>query len=155
MTNPTPDPLDAGAHVVPPRGAEDDRSLGEIFSDVANDLSTLIKQEMELAKTEMSEKVALIGRSVAAVAIGGAIALLGGLALLAAVITGLEALLATFLPTGVAVWLSPLIVGGILTFLGYSRSQKALATLRSEGVVPRQTTQSLQENTQWLKEKIS
>jgi hypothetical protein len=96
-----------------------------------------------------------VGRNVGAIAIGGAIALLGGLALLAAVITGLAALLDTFLPTGVAAFLSPLLVGGALAFYGYSRIQTALAALRNEGLAPIQTKETLQENTQWIKARIS
>jgi hypothetical protein len=132
-----------------------DQSLGALIRELTRELSLLFHQEVELAKTEMSEKAALVGRNLGAVAFGGAVALLGGLALLAAVITGLGALLDTFLPAGVAVWLSPLLVGAALTFYGYSRIQTALTTLRHEGVVPKQTTQTLQENTQWLKAKIS
>jgi hypothetical protein len=135
--------------------ARPDQSLGALIRELTREISLLFHQEVALAKTEMSEKAALVGRNVGALAFGGAIALLGGLALLAAVITGLGALLQTFLPTGVAVWLSPLLVGGALAFYGYSRIQTALATLRHEGVVPKQTTETLQENTQWLKAKIS
>jgi len=40
----------------------DERSLGEIVSDVATDLSTLIKQEMDLAKTEMKQEAAKAGK---------------------------------------------------------------------------------------------
>ena len=135
--------------------AKPEQSLGALIRELTREVSLLLHQEVELAKTEMSEKAALVGRSVAAIALGGAVALLGGLALLAAVITGLGALLDTFLPTGVAVWLSPLLVGAALAFYGYSRIQTALATLRHEGVAPKQTTQTLQENRQWLKAKIS
>ena len=135
--------------------ARTDQSLGALIRELTREVALLFHQEVELAKTELSEKAALVGRSAAAIALGGAIALLGGLALLLAVIAGLGALLDTFLPTGVAVWLSPLLVGAALSFYGYSRIQTALATLRHEGLVPKQTTQTLQENTQWLKAKIS
>jgi hypothetical protein len=56
---------------------------------------------------------------------------------------------------GVAVWLAPLIVGGILAAVGYSLVKKALETLKRESLTPEKTTQSLQENKAWLKEKIS
>jgi hypothetical protein len=132
-----------------------DQSLGALIRDLTREISLLFHQEVELAKTELSEKASLAGRSVGAIALGGAIALLGGLALLAAVVTGLGAILDTFLPTGLAAFLSPLVVGAALAFFGYTRIQTALATLRREGLVPKQTTESLQENTQWLKAKIS
>lgn len=58
------DPTYGGATPVEPTPTRpaDDRSLGQIVSDVATDLSTLIKQEMELAKTEMKEEVAKAGK---------------------------------------------------------------------------------------------
>ena len=40
----------------------DDRSLGTIVGDVTKDLSTLIHQEMELAKTEMKQEVTKAGK---------------------------------------------------------------------------------------------
>jgi hypothetical protein len=132
-----------------------DQSLGALLRELTNSVTLLFRQEVELAKTEMSEKAAFVGRNVGAIAIGGAIALIGGLALLAAVITGLGALLDTFLPTGVAAFLSPLLVGGALAFYGYSRIQTALAALRNEGLAPVQTKETLQENTQWIKARIS
>ncbi|HUG54444.1 MAG TPA: phage holin family protein [Vicinamibacteria bacterium] len=132
-----------------------DQSLGTLLRELTHEVSLLFRQEIDLAKTEMAEKATLVGRSLAAIALGGAIALLGGLALLAAVIIGLGALLDTFLPTEIAAWLSPLVVGGALAYYGYSRIQTALDTLRSEGLVPTRTKETLQENTQWLKARIS
>jgi hypothetical protein len=132
-----------------------DQSLGTLLRELTSEVSLLFRQEVELAKTEMTEKAATVGRNVSAVAVGGAIAFLGALALLAAAIAGLGALLDTFLPAGIAAWLSPLLVGGALAVLGYSRIQTALATLRSEGLAPKQTKESQQENTHWIKARIS
>ena len=132
-----------------------DQSLGALLRELTSEVTLLFRQEVELAKTELSEKTAHIGRNVGAIAIGGAFALLGGLALVAAVITGLGALLDTFLPTGLAAFLAPLIVGGALAFYGYSRMKTALASLRNEGLAPTQTKETLQENTQWIKARIS
>jgi hypothetical protein len=95
-----------------------------------------------------------VGGRVGEMALGGGLGLLGGLALLAAVITGLTALFDLFLSTELSAFLAPLLVGSVLAYLGYSRVTKALAQLRSEGVAPRLTTQTLQENKVWLKEKI-
>jgi len=131
-----------------------ERSLGELLRDLSTETGDLLRKEVELAKTEMTEKAARAGRDVGAIALGGGMALVGSLALLYAAIAGLTALLDTFLPLGVAIWLAPLIIGGVLVFLGYGRISKSLADLKSTSLAPRQTTQSLQENTQWLKAKI-
>jgi hypothetical protein len=132
-----------------------EQSLGMLLRELTSEITLLFRQEVELAKTEMTEKATLVGKSVGAIALGGAVALLGGLALLAAVVTGLGAILDTFMPTGLAAFLAPLIVGGALAFYGYSRIKTALATLHHEGLAPTQTKETLQENTQWLKAKIS
>ena len=118
-----------------------DQSLGALLRELTSSLTLLFRQEVELAKTEIGEKAALAGRNVGAIAIGGAITLLGGLALLAAVITRLGALLDTFLPTGVAGVLAPLLVGGprVLRLL---RAYRRLATLRNEGLCPTQTKET-------------
>jgi hypothetical protein len=131
-----------------------DRSLGDLLRDLSTETGDLLRKEVELAKAEMSEKAARVGKDVGAMALGGGMALVGSLALLYAAIAGLTALLDTFLPLGVAVWLAPLIIGGALVFLGYGRITKALADLKETSLAPRQTTQSLQENKQWLKAKI-
>jgi hypothetical protein len=131
-----------------------DRSLGELLRDLSSETSELLRKEVELAKTEMSDKAADVGRNVGKIALGGAMAFMGGLALLYAVMMGLTALLDTFLPLGVAVWLAPLIVGGVLVMIGYGRISKAIADLKGTSFAPRQTTQSLQENKQWLQAKI-
>jgi uncharacterized membrane protein YqjE len=131
------------------------RSLGQLLKQLMREVSTLLRQEVELAKAEMSEKAARAGANLGALAVGGGVALLGALALLAAAIYGLTALLDGFLSLRVAVWLAPLIIGLILSAVGYGLVRKTLARLKSESLVPRKTTQSLREDKEWLKEKIS
>ena len=41
----------------PPRGPNDDRSVGELVFDVSERVSSLVREEIELAKTEVTEKV--------------------------------------------------------------------------------------------------
>lgn len=52
-------PADPGASTHQPR---DDRSIGDLFSDVSKDLSLLMRQEVELAKAEAKQSVARAGR---------------------------------------------------------------------------------------------
>ena len=102
-----------------------DRSLGELLRELSTETTDLLRKEVELAKTEMSEKAAYVGGNVGKIALGGAMAFMGGLALLYAVMMGFTALLDTFLPLGVAIWLAPLIVGGALALLGYGQIGRA------------------------------
>ena len=134
---------------------KDERSIGQLLKELTHETSTLLKQEVDLAKTEMSEKASRVGANLGEVAVGGGVALLGAIALLMAVIYGLGAILNNFLSPETASWLAPLIVGGILAAVGYSMIKKALETLKRESLTPKKTTQSLQENKEWLKQKIS
>jgi len=73
-----------------------ERPLGKLFSDLASETGTLIRKEMELAKVEMTHKATLAGRDAAVVASGGAIAGLGAMALIAALILALGTLLTRY-----------------------------------------------------------
>jgi putative superfamily III holin-X len=134
---------------------KDERSIGQLLKELTHESSTLLRQEVDLAKTEMSEKASRVGTNLGSVAVGGAVALLGAIGLLLAVIYGLGAILNNFLSPETASWLAPLIVGGVLAAVGYSMMKKALDVLKRESLTPKKTTQSLQENKEWLKEKIS
>lgn len=134
--------------------AREERSLGDLLRDLTSDTRSLVRKEIELARTEATEKASFIGGRVGEIALGGAVALMGGLALLAAAVTGLAALLDLFMTTELAAFVAPLLLGAALAFAGWSTVQKALRQIRGEGVAPRLTTQTLQENKLWLKEKI-
>lgn len=134
---------------------KDDRSLGQLLKELTSETTTLLRQEVDLAKTEMSEKASRVGTNLGSLAVGGGVAFLGALALLAAAIYGLTSILDQFMSLGVAVWLAPLIIGLVLAAVGYSLIKKALETLKRESLAPQKTTESLQENKEWLKQKIS
>lgn len=131
----------------------EDRSLGRLFRDLSTEIVALLRQEIDLAKTEVSEKVAQVGAMSRAVAIGAALGLGGALALLAALVVGLVSLLSKFMSPWVAMWLGPLIVGVVLAAVGYAMVRSAFDTHR-QSLVPRKTAESLQENKEWLKSKI-
>jgi hypothetical protein len=138
-----------------PGERKDERTLGQLLKELTMESRTLLKQEVDLAKTEVSEKAARVGAHLGAVAVGGAVAFLGAIALLLAAVYGLTSLLHQFVSPDVAAWLAPLLVGAVLATAGYLLITRALATLKHEGIAPQRTTQSLQENTAWLKQKIS
>ncbi|MBV9280670.1 MAG: phage holin family protein, partial [Chloroflexi bacterium] len=49
-------PLDANQARDETRVAREDRSLGELFAELSRETTTLVRQEVELAKTEMTQK---------------------------------------------------------------------------------------------------
>jgi hypothetical protein len=134
--------------------ARDDRSFGDLLRELSSETSELIRKEIALARTEMSENASRLGAALGAVLLGGAVAFAGVLAILDAVMRGVSSLLAQFLSVEVAVWLGPLLVGLVLAGIGYSMTSKALERVRRFNLKPEKTTQSLQENKEWIKAKI-
>lgn len=51
-----------------------DKSLGDVVSEVTEKASLLVREEIELAKAEVSEKVAKLGKGAGALAAAGALA---------------------------------------------------------------------------------
>jgi len=123
----------------------DERSLGELFSELAQETSTLVRQEVNLAKVEMSEKASRAGKHVGFLAAGGAVAYAGLLAILAGVIV----LLGQVIP----MWLSALLVGLVVAGVGYFLVRKGLDALKREDLAPRQTIETLKEDGQWAKDQ--
>jgi uncharacterized membrane protein YqjE len=61
----------------PPRPADEDRSVGELVLDVSERVSFLVREEIELAKTEITEKVTKLARGSVVGIVAGVFALLG------------------------------------------------------------------------------
>ena len=124
---------------------KDERSVGELLSDLTKELSTLFRQEVTLAKTEMTQKASKAGKDVAFLAVGGAVAYAGFLAILAGVIL----VLGLVLPW----WLSALIVGVVVAAIGYFLIHKGQTALKQIDLTPHETAETLKEDKQWLKEQ--
>ncbi len=126
----------------------DDASLGDLFSRLAEETSSLVRQEVRLAKAELRESAQEAGRSIASLLIGGAVAYAGFLAILAAIIVGLGQL-------GLPWWLSALIVGIVVVAIGYVLISRARSGLQASNLMPDRTIESLKEDREWVKEQIA
>lgn len=118
-----------------------DRSLGDLVGEVAEDLSTLVRQELQLARAELGAEAKKAGK--AGGLLGGAgyaghlVALFASLALM----FGLGALI----PLG---W-SALVVAVLWAVAGavlYRRGRRELATVNPK---PERTIESIKEDVQW------
>jgi TRAP-type C4-dicarboxylate transport system permease small subunit len=126
----------------------DERSLGDLFADLARETGDLVRKEVALAKAEMSQKAARAGRDIAVLAVGGLIAYAGLLAMIAALIIGLGSL-------GLPWWLSALLVGIVVAGIGYFMIQRGLNALKREDLAPKQTIESIKEDAEMIKEQVT
>ncbi len=124
-----------------------ERSIGELFGQLSQDMGLLVRQEAQLAKTEMQQKITRATRDLVSLAAGGAAVLLGSLGLTAALILILAG------PVGLAPWLSALLVGVVLAAAGYLVLQRGLSDLKRTDPTPRRTVESIKEDIQWAKEQ--
>jgi hypothetical protein len=122
----------------------DDRPLGQMFADLSREARTLIQQEIQLARTEMTEKASRMAKGAAFIVGGGLLAYAGLLAIVAAVVLGLVAF-------GLPAWAGALIGGIVVAAVGYVLIRSGLATLRAHELAPRQTMETLKEDVQWLR----
>jgi len=118
--------------------AKQDRSLGELLGDLTQDISKLVRQELSLARAEMADKAGNIGKQLGLLAIGGALAYSGVLAIVAALVIILANL-------GLPYWASALIVGVVVAAIGGLLVKKGLDAIKGQDLVPRQTLETLKE----------
>lgn len=128
-------------------GTSDDRSLGAIVSDITNDLSRLLRQEMELAKTELKQEVSRAGKG--AGMLGGA-GLAGWMVLLFLSLAFMF-LLDSWMATGWAALITAAVWGVVAAVLAVT-GKKAIQEANPQ--LP-QTQQSLKEDVQWAKHQKS
>jgi uncharacterized membrane protein len=128
---------------------QQERSIGELFGQLSQDMTLLVRQEIQLARTEMSDKLSRFTTNLISVAAGGFVAYLGGLALVAAIILALRDL------ANISLAVSALIVGAILGIVGYVMLQRGLKELKRVDLAPRRTVETLKDDVQWAKEQTS
>src|SRR5919106_4544557 len=102
-----------------------DRSIGELFGQLSQDMTLLVRQEVQLARAEMSDKISRLTTNLISVAAGGFVAYLGGLALMAALILAIRDL------ANISLAWSALIVGAILAIVGYVMLQRGMKELKA------------------------
>ncbi|HEX2080643.1 MAG TPA: phage holin family protein [Longimicrobium sp.] len=122
-------------------------ALGDLFRQLAQDSATLVRQEMTLAKAELKANVRSVARDAAMVAVGGVLALVGVIVLIAFLVVAVGDALDNY-------WLGALIVGVLFLLVGGLLAMSNLKKLKQEEVAPTRTLETLKEDKQWLQSEI-
>lgn len=125
---------------------KENRSVGELIADLAGETGTLIRQEITLAQTELTNKAVSVGVDIGFLAVGGVFGLAALGAIVAAIIIGVG----YYIP----LWLSALIVGIVLSIVAAVIIMSALRKLKETNLKPQETIKSLKEDAEWLKEQV-
>jgi len=126
---------------------KDERSLGDLFSELAADTGTLVRQEVALAQAEISAKATRVGKQVGYLAVGGAIGYAAMLAIMAGIIIGLS----YFIPA----WIAALLVGAVVGAVSFFLISSAIERLKNTNLKPEETVESIKEDAEWLKNQVS
>jgi hypothetical protein len=129
-----------------PIGSESpqDLPLGELVKQLSEDVSTLVRQEMQLARAEMTQKAKRAGLGVGELSGAGLAALFA--------LGSLTACLIAVIALAMPVWASALIVAvayGLVAAVLALVGRRQLAT--SLPATPEQTVETIKEDVQWAK----
>ena len=124
----------------------EERSLGELFSELSQQTSTLVKKEVELARHEITRSLTELGRNAAIIVVGGIVAYAGFIVLLLGIAWALA-------EAGLSLWLGLLLVGLIVVVVGAVLAFYAMQQMRQAKVVPEKTVKTVQDNVRWAKEQ--
>jgi hypothetical protein len=119
-------------------------SFGELLGELANNSAALVRDEIELAKQEMREKVSVLRSGAVTIAVGGLLAFVALLTLTAAAVAGLAHVMDTAL--------AALLVGVVLAAVGGSIAFIGIGRLKRTSLKPQQTMETLEEDKEWLKQ---
>ena len=126
----------------------DERSLGDLFSDLSRETTTLVRKEVQLAKAELTQSATEAARGIGMLVAGGAVAYAGLLFLLLAIVFGL-------IEAGWDPWVSALVVGLVVVAIGAVLVLRARESLKPANLAPQKTVETLKEDAAWAKEQIT
>ena len=127
--------------------SRDERSLGDLFGDLSRQLSTLIRKEIDLARTEMTNRARSATQDAALIGAGGALAYAGLLVLLGAAVLLL-------VDAGLEPWLAALLVAVVAIAIGGALVLRGREGLKRTSLTPERTIETLKDDAEWAKEQI-
>lgn len=132
----------------------DERSLPELVTGLVGDISGLFRKEINLAKTEASEKMAHALVGIEAFAAGLVLAICAVGVLLAALVNGLAAfLVARGMAEHNADALSSVVVGVVVALIAWGLISRGLNALKGENLKLERTSASLQQDAKIVKDR--
>jgi membrane protein implicated in regulation of membrane protease activity len=124
------------------------RSIPEVLSDLIGQVTTLLRKEAELARTEVSDKIVHA-------ATGLGFGLVGAVLAMPALVILLQAIVALLVQNGMSIALSSLIVGGITLVIGIFLLIAGMERLKGTKLTPEKTIHQLQRDAEMVKQETT
>lgn len=130
-------------------------TLPHLLRDLRDETTTLLRQEVALAKAELRENSARVTAHAVQIAIGGFVAYAGAIVFLIGLGLLVSWLLARLgMPRDIALWVSLGAVGAIVAAIGATMLVRAKNALTHDDVAPRRTLETLREDKNWVQNKL-
>lgn len=130
-------------------------SVPSLLRELRDETTTLFRQEVALAKTELRENVSKLTGHVVQIAVGGFVAYAGIIVMLIGIGHLLGALFVRLgMGENLATWLAPTLVGLAVGLIGWGMLSRAKNALTHDDVMPRRTVESMRENKAWAQNKL-
>jgi hypothetical protein len=127
------------------RAGESESTAG-LFRQLFDEVATLFRKEIALAKAELSEAVSEAKVAAISMASGAAVLFAGFVVLLAAAVLALAHV--------VSDWLAALIVGGIVAGIGFVMVQAGKKKLEPSGFKPERTQDALRKDKEMVQRRM-
>jgi hypothetical protein len=131
------------AHETPPEELRE-RPIGDLVKQLAGQTSTLVRQELDLAKAEMSQKATVAGKGAGLLGGAAVVGLLAAGSLTACLILALSEVI----PDWLAALIVALVMGAIAAVLALQGRNRIRAATPP---VPEQTVETVKEDVEWAK----
>jgi hypothetical protein len=118
-----------------------ERSVGELFGELATETGTLVRQELHLATRELSQKATQASKYSARILAGASIGLVGSMTLVGAIVL----VVARVIP----LWASALVVAVVLGGIAYALVRSGVSAIKRADWRPTETIASLKEDKTW------
>jgi Putative Actinobacterial Holin-X, holin superfamily III len=125
-----------------------ERSVAELLTNLSRQLSTLFRQEAQLARAEVAQRLHGLTRDAVVIGVGAALAL-------AALLAATAALVLLLIQLNVMPWIAAVIVAAVLAIVALVLVQTGLRALRQRTIVPIDTVESIKETAQWIKKETA
>ncbi len=121
-------------------------TIAQLFGRLGQETSTLVRQEMRLATSEMADKARTALRHVLLIGAGMLLALVSVLALTSSLVLGLSMFMEP--------WVAALCVGAAFALLGAGGVLMGFGALKRMDPAPARTIETLKENKAWAQEMV-
>jgi uncharacterized membrane protein YqjE len=138
-----PDPFPADGNYQ--RSGRDQGSITDLLQEIVGNIQNIIRSEVRLAKTEVTEEATAVGKAAGMLAAGAVLALYAVGFLLLTVVYALRGPLPD--------WAAALIVGLVVAAIAGVMAKVGLDRIKNFNPKPEQTIDSVKEDVRWVKEQ--